>query len=150
MIEKRIRFVSSDRAEILFRFGTEPSALAKKLGLKKVVVVEASERVSFDSGQATLKPEWKPILQRLAGVLQTYFTGADVFVCGHTDSTGSEAFNNRLSNDRARSVAKVLEDEGIAKGRLKVQGFGKHYPLEGNDTSAGRAANRRTELVLPQ
>jgi outer membrane protein OmpA-like peptidoglycan-associated protein len=150
VIEKRIRFVSSDHAEILFRFGTEPSALARKLGLRKVVVVEASERVSFDSGKAVLKPEWKPILERLAKVLETYFPGTDVFVCGHTDSTGSDGFNMRLSQDRARNVAKVLEDEGIKKESLKVQGFGKAFPIEGNDTPAGRGANRRTELVLPQ
>ena len=150
VVEKRIRFVSSDHAEILFRFGSEPSALARKLGLTRVVVVESSERVSFDSGQAVLKPEWKPILQRLAKVLETYFAGKDVFVCGHTDSTGSDGFNMRLSQERARNVARILEEEGITKERTKVQGFGKHFPVDTNENPAGRAANRRTEIVLPQ
>ena len=150
VVEKRIRFVSQDKAQVFFRFGTEPSALAKKLGLTKVLVLENSEKISFDSGQSVLKPEGIPVLQREAGMLKAYFPTVDIFVCGHTDSTGSDSLNLKLSLERARSAAAVLTSEGVPKERMKVQGFGKEYPIESNDTPAGRAVNRRTEFVLPQ
>ncbi len=150
VVERRIRFVSQDKAQVFFRFGTDPSALARKLGLTKVLVLENSEKISFDSGQSVLKPEGIPVLQREAAILKAYFPTVDVFVCGHTDSTGSDSLNLKLSLERARSAAAVLSGEGIPKERMKVQGFGKEYPIDSNDTPAGRAVNRRTEFVLPQ
>ncbi len=148
--EKRIRILSPERAQIVFRFGTEASEIAKKLGLAKVLVFDYSEKVSFDVGRSELKPEGLPVLNRQADILKKYFPNVDVFVCGHTDSTGSDALNLRLSLDRARVVASFLEARGLARERLKPQGFGKEYPIESNATPEGRAVNRRTELVLPQ
>ncbi len=150
VMEKRIRFVSQDRAQLTFRFGTDPSALSKKLGLTKVLVLENSEKISFDSGKSVLKEEGIPVLQREAAILKTYFPTVDVFVCGHTDSTGSDSTNLKLSLERARSAAAILSAEGVPKERMKIEGFGKEFPVDSNDTPAGRAANRRTEFVLPQ
>jgi len=148
--EKRVRILSPDKAQLVFRFGTEASAVAKKLGLTKVLVFDYSEKVSFDSGRSELKPEGLPVLNRQAEILTGYFPGVDVYVCGHTDSTGGDDLNLALSLDRARVVSDYLVARGVPKERLKVQGFGKEYPNDTNETPAGRANNRRTELILPQ
>lgn len=148
--EKRVRILSPDKAQLVFRFGTEASAVAKKLGLAKVLVFDYSEKVSFDSGRSELKPEGLPVLNRQAEILTGYFPGVDVYVCGHTDSTGGDDLNLALSLDRARVVSDYLVARGVPKERLKVQGFGKEYPNDTNETPAGRANNRRTELILPQ
>ena len=148
--EKRIRILSPERAQLVFRFGAEASAVAKRLGLAEVLVFDYSEKVSFDSGRSELKPEGLPILDRQAEILKRYFPNVDVFVCGHTDSTGGDDLNLALSLDRARVVSDVLVARGVPAERLKVQGFGKEYPNDTNETPAGRANNRRTELILPQ
>lgn len=147
--ERRIRFLSPQKARVSFRFG-EPGPLAKRLGLARVLIFDFSENVSFDSGRAELKPDGLAVLEKQAEMLRTSFAGVDVFVCGHTDSTGSNDLNLRLSLDRAQAVAGFLAGKGVPPGRLKPQGFGKEYPVETNGTPEGRAANRRTELVLPQ
>ncbi len=148
--EKRVRILAPDKAQLVFRFGADASAVAKKLGLTKVLVFDYSEKVSFDSGRSELKPDGLPVLNRQADILKTYFPQVEVFVCGHTDSTGGEDLNLKLSLDRARVVTDYLVARGVPKERLKVQGFGKEYPNDSNETSAGRANNRRTELILPQ
>ena len=148
--EKRVRILSPEKAQLVFRFGTEASAVAKKLGLAKVLVFDYSEKVSFDSGRSELKPDGLPILNKQADILTSYFPKVDVFVCGHTDSTGGDDLNLALSLDRARVVSDYLIARGVPKERLKVQGFGKEYPNDSNETAAGRANNRRTELILPQ
>ena len=124
--------------------------VAKRLGLTRVVVFDYSEKVSFDVSRSELKPEGLPILDRQAEILARYFPNVDVYVCGHTDATGGEDFNLQLSIDRARVVADRLSGRGVPHERLKVQGFGKEFPNDTNETPAGRANNRRTELVLPQ
>ena len=148
--EKRVRILAPDKAQLVFRFGADASAVAKKLGLTKVLVFDYSEKVSFDSGRSELKPDGLPVLNRQADILKTYFPQVEVFVCGHTDSTGGEDLNLKLSLDRARVVTDYLVARGVPKERLKVQGFGKEYPNDSNETSASRANNRRTELILPQ
>jgi outer membrane protein OmpA-like peptidoglycan-associated protein len=148
--EKRVRILSPDKAQLVFRFGTEASAVARKLGLAKVLVFDYSEKVSFDSGRSELKPDGLPVLNKQADILKSYFPNVDVFVCGHTDSTGGDDLNLALSLDRARVVSDYLVARGVPKERLKAQGFGKEYPNDSNETPAGRANNRRTELILPQ
>lgn len=148
--ERRVRILSPDRAQLVFRFGTEASEVARRLGLAKVLVFDYSEKVSFDSGRSELKPDGLPILDKQADILKGWFPDVDVYVCGHTDSTGGDDLNLALSLDRARVVSDYLAARGVPAGRLKVQGFGKEYPNDSNETPAGRANNRRTELILPQ
>jgi outer membrane protein OmpA-like peptidoglycan-associated protein len=148
--EKRVRILAPDKAQLVFRFGSSASEVAKKLGLTQVLVFDYSEKVSFDSGKSELKPDGLPILNKQAEILTSYFPNVDVFVCGHTDSTGGDDLNLKLSIDRARVVSDYLVARGVPKERLKAQGFGKEYPNDSNETTAGRANNRRTELILPQ
>lgn len=150
VVEKRIRFLSQDQAEILFVFGAGRSTMGRTLGLPKILVFDYGAGVTFDLNQASLKPGFLPLLERQAGLLKTHFQGLDIFVCGHTDSTGTQERNLSLSLDRARAVSSDLSGRGVPAERLKIQGFGSQYPVTGNDTEQGRALNRRTELILPQ
>ncbi len=148
--EKRVRILAPDKAQLVFRFGADASAVARKLGLTQVLVFDYSEKVSFDSGKSELKPDGLPILSKQDEILKGYFPKVDVYVCGHTDSTGGDDLNLKLSLDRARVVSDFLVARGVPQERLKVQGFGKEYPNDTNETPAGRGNNRRTELILPQ
>jgi outer membrane protein OmpA-like peptidoglycan-associated protein len=151
VIEKRIRILSPETAQVIFRFGKEASPLAKKLGATRLLVFEYSEKVSFDVGKSDLKPEALPILNKQKEILNTYFPAAKAFVCGYTDATGGDDLNLKLSLERANAVFNYLSAAGgVSKTRLEPRGFGKEFPIDTNGTPAGRAANRRTEVVLPQ
>lgn len=83
----------------------------------------------------------------LANNLNDY-PNSTVIVVGHTDSTGAAAYNQNLSERRAGSVAAVLRSEGVASSRLRTQGQGEAQPVASNNTSAGRAQNRRVEIII--
>jgi outer membrane protein OmpA-like peptidoglycan-associated protein len=149
-VEKRVRILSPEKAEVVFRLGSDgPSPLARRLGLTRILVFEYAESVSFDSAQSTLRPESFPVLDKQAEILNVYFPGTVATVCGFTDSTGSDDLNDRLSLARADAVVTYLSGRGVAPARLKGRGFAKEFPIAPNDTPEGRARNRRTEVVLP-
>ncbi len=148
--EKRIRFLSPERAEVRFLFGKNQSPLARSLGLSKVLVFDYGEGITFAVDQHELRPEFTVLLERQAEMLKAYFTGLDIYVCGHTDSSGNPSHNLALSLARAQTVADFLVAQSVPRSRMKVQGFGSAFPLAGNDTVVGKALNRRTEIVLPQ
>ena len=150
LVEKRIRITSTDRVEVIFRFGTERSAIADALGLTRVVIFDYSERTTFETDRWNLNSRFLPMLEQQAEILNTAFSGLDVFVCGFTDATGTAEHNLDLSLKRAEAVSDFLATHGIDRGRLKTQGFGEDYPLASNTTPDGRGLNRRTEIVLPQ
>jgi outer membrane protein OmpA-like peptidoglycan-associated protein len=149
-VEKRVRFLAQDRAEVVFVFGAGKSDMAKALGLTRILVFDYGAGVTFELNRSDLKSDFLPLLERQAALLRTRFPSLDVYVCGHTDSLGTQDFNLSLSLARARSVAADLEARGVPRARLKTQGFGSAYPVAPNQTETGRALNRRTELVLPQ
>jgi outer membrane protein OmpA-like peptidoglycan-associated protein len=103
--------------------------------------------VLFDTGSSTLKPGADRSLQQVAAYLSSN-TKAKVMVEGHTDSVGDDAFNQRLSEQRAQSVAARLGFMGVDASRIAASGLGEAYPVTGNDTSAGRQQNRRVEIVF--
>jgi outer membrane protein OmpA-like peptidoglycan-associated protein len=149
-VEKRVRILSPERAEVVFRLGSEgPSPLARRLGLTRLLVFEYAEKVSFDSGKAELKEEAFSVLDKQAEILIRYFPKTEASVCGFTDSTGSDDLNDRLSLARADAVVAYLESRGVPPARLKARGFGKEFGIAPNDSPEGRARNRRTEVVLP-
>lgn len=76
------------------------------------------------------------------------YPNSTVIVVGHTDSTGGAAYNQRLSERRAGSVAAVLRSEGVASARLRTQGQGEAQPVASNATASGRAQNRRVEIII--
>ena len=101
----------------------------------------------FDFDKATLRPESIEILDAAVATLGEHGTIA-VEVAGHTDSIGSEAYNEDLSDRRAKVVYDYLLDNGIATDRMTWKGYGESSPIATNDTDEGRAKNRRTELVI--
>ncbi len=151
IVEKRIRIVTPDKAVVAFRLGKDGvSPVAKKLSLTRVLVFEYSEKVCFDSAKADLKPDAIPVLARQAEILNRYFPKSQVYVCGYTDSTGSDAFNEKLSLQRAETVRNFLVNQNVDPARLKTEGFGKQFEVAPNTTAEGRALNRRTEVILPE
>ncbi|KMQ51517.1 OmpA domain protein [Chitinispirillum alkaliphilum] len=103
--------------------------------------------ILFDIGKATLKPELKTSLARIAGILIVY-RDIQVLVEGHTDNVGSNDFNMRLSRQRADNVKNFLIGQGVCSGRLSSEGYGFHRPVGDNSTEDGRRQNRRVDLVI--
>lgn len=103
--------------------------------------------ITFDVNRSEVKASFYGTLNAVAKVLEEY-DQTGISIEGHTDSTGSDALNQRLSEARATSVAAYLQGQGISSARIQTAGFGPRYPIAGNDTEEGRALNRRVELTL--
>jgi outer membrane protein OmpA-like peptidoglycan-associated protein len=149
-VEQRVRFLPGGQVELKFLFGEGRSDMAKALGLNRVLVFEYAAGLTFEVDQADLRASTFPLLNRQAKLLNGSFKDILVNVCGHTDSTGSQDHNLDLSVRRAKAVLEYLASQGVAKERLRPQGFAAAYPLAPNATEEGRALNRRTEVVLAQ
>jgi outer membrane protein OmpA-like peptidoglycan-associated protein len=103
--------------------------------------------INFAYDSATVQPQFQRTLDQVAGVLGEYNrTYVDVY--GHTDSTGSDAYNQGLSEQRARSVADYLSGHGVQAARIGTRGFGETQPIDSNETEEGRAKNRRVEIKI--
>lgn len=111
------------------------------------ILVSLPDGVTFDTSSYMLKPEFRPTLTDVANSL-TQYPNSLVDVLGHTDSTGSSAYNQTLSENRARTVANFLTSQGVASTRVRSQGFGMTMPVASNDTPEGRAKNRRVEIKI--
>ena len=103
--------------------------------------------VLFDSGKYTLRPAAREKLAKLAGIVLGH-PGLRLAAEGHTDSTGSPEFNQKLSVKRAESVAEYLNSQGVPRDSLSASGFGDTKPMAQNNTAAGRQQNRRVELIV--
>ena len=112
-----------------------------------VIKLNLPDGVTFDFARYELKPQFYPALNTVAGTLREYHQTI-VEVSGHTDSVGSDAANQTLSERRANAVAAYLTGQGVQQSRLEVVGMGERYPVAGNDTDSGRALNRRVEIRL--
>jgi len=101
---------------------------------------------SFDFDSAVLKAGIKAALQDIAAKIKASPGDESITIVGHTDSIGSEAYNQALSERRAQAVADYLSELGLDAGRLSIRGMGETSPVAGNDTPEGRARNRRVEI----
>ncbi len=115
-----------------------------KLEVGKTVVLN---NLYFDYGKATISARSQPELKRLLDLLKTN-DHLKVEIGGHTDNKGSAEFNQRLSEQRAASVTKYLQQHGVGAARLRSIGYGLHQPVAPNDTEVNRQRNRRTELKV--
>ena len=102
--------------------------------------------LNFDTDQATLKPDAQTTIAQIIALLAQN-PDLKLAVEGHTDNAGTAAHNQQLSEARARTVVATLSAQGVAADRLKAAGFGQTRPLADNATDAGKAKNRRVELV---
>lgn len=111
------------------------------------ILVNLPDGVTFAVNSTTISPAFQATLDQIAQSLKDY-PDSLVDVYGHTDSTGSDAYNQDLSERRARSVAGYLAMRGVSSARIRSQGFGEQYPVASNDTEEGRALNRRVEIKI--
>lgn len=107
--------------------------------------VQVPNDISFAVGRAELQAALRPVLDQFAqGLDQTMV----VRIVGHTDSTGNDAINDPLSLSRARTVRDYLADRGVPTTRMEIVGRGEREPVADNGSDAGRARNRRVEILL--
>jgi len=115
---------------------------------KKEVTETFELLVQFDFDKADIKSTYKPQFDVIAGVLKES-PDKSMAVEGHTDSTGTEEYNQGLSERRAEAVVKkFIQDYGLASGRLSIEGYGESRPVAENNTAEGRAKNRRAFAVI--
>ncbi len=113
---------------------------------KNEIKVNISD-ILFDTGSYQIKPSYRNMIVKLAEIIRQY-NEVDVVVEGHTDDVGSREFNLALSENRARSVAKLLIESGVSKDKVSYVGYGPDRPLVPNTSDENRAKNRRVEVKL--
>ncbi len=123
----------------------EPSTSKAKLVGQKI---EITEKVMFEIDKATIKEESHDLLNDVATVLKDNPNIKKIRIEGHTDAQGPDIYNQRLSDDRAKSVRDFLIDAGIDENRMVAVGYGETQPLADNETAAGREKNRRVEFNI--
>ena len=111
------------------------------------IVLNMPGNVTFASGSPNINADFYGVLNAVALVLKEY-DKTTVDVVGHTDSVGSESYNQQLSENRARSVAEYLSSQGILPARLLLAGMGEAQPIASNDTPEGRTQNRRVTIQI--
>lgn len=111
------------------------------------LILSMPSGITFATDSATVQSQFRPTLDKVADVLDRYNqTYVDVY--GHTDSTGSDAYNQTLSERRAVAVADYLVSRGVEPARLETLGYGETQSIASNDTVEGRAQNRRVEIKI--
>ena len=111
------------------------------------LVLDMPSGITFDVDSSTVQPAFQTTLSQVAQTL-TQYEKTYVDVLGHTDSTGSDGYNQTLSERRASSVAGYLTSRGVQSARLATRGYGESQPKASNLDESGRAANRRVEIRL--
>jgi outer membrane protein OmpA-like peptidoglycan-associated protein len=111
------------------------------------LILNIPSGITFGYNSSAVQPQFQRTLDQVADTLSQYNqTFVDVY--GFTDSTGSDSYNQQLSERRAVSVADYLAAHGVQAARIGTRGFGESNPVASNDTEAGRAANRRVEIKI--
>lgn len=134
---------------------TQEAELRKQLRSTGVSVERDGENINlvmpgnitFPTASSNLKSEFYGVLDSVALILEE-FDKTIIAVSGHTDSVGSDAYNQKLSEQRAQSVANYLQGKKVQPARFEVIGFGESNPIADNATADGRSLNRRVELTL--
>ncbi|MCU1239465.1 MAG: OmpA/MotB domain protein [Candidatus Acidoferrum typicum] len=144
--DMKLKDAVRDREELRARLLQQFSLILETRDTARGLVVNMSD-VLFDSGKFTLRPLAREKLAKISGIVLAY-PSLKLAVEGNTDSIGTEAFNQELSEHRAQGVRSYLTQQGIPESSTTATGFGKTRPIASNDTSEGRQQNRRVELVV--
>lgn len=113
------------------------------------LILNMPANVTFPVNSAAIQPQFQETLLTVANTLSEY-EKSYIDVYGHTDSTGTDQYNQSLSERRASSVANFLSNSGVQRARMETRGYGESQPVATNSTEEGRSANRRVELkVVP-
>ena len=111
------------------------------------IILNMPGNITFGSNSAAVNPNFEDVLTSVGLVLKEY-DKTYVDVLGHTDTSGSDFYNQALSERRAQSVATVLSNEGIIAERFVIKGLGEDYPIADNNNEQGKSLNRRVEIAL--
>ena len=114
---------------------------------EETLKLNVSSETSFDHNSADIKSGFRNSLDKVADVIAEYESTA-VHVIGHTDSSGSDSYNQQLSEKRASSVSRHLSRNGVTRTRMRMSGRGENQPISDNASSSGRSDNRRVEIYL--
>src|SRR5215467_13359649 len=136
----------AEKAELRAQLLAQLNAVLQTNDTARGLIVNMSD-VLFDTGSYTLRPAAREKLAKISGIVLAH-PGLTLQIEGHTDSVGSDDFNQRLSEQRAGSVLDFLAEQGVSAGSMTSRGFGKTQPVATNDTAEGRQRNRRVELVV--
>ena len=135
-----------ERAEAREQLRQQLSVILETRETARGLIVNVSD-VLFDVDKATLKPGAREKLARVAGILSSH-PDLKIEIEGHADSTGSDEYNQQLSERRAQSVGAYFSQQGIGKAIVGTAGFGESRPVATNGTAAGRQQNRRVEIIV--
>lgn len=124
-----------------------PGAEVTRVGEGINVTFDENSGVHFDTEKYDINASSAATLEKLGNILNEY-PNSNILIEGHTDSSGSDAYNYTLSKKRANSVSSFLKNKGIASSRLITKWYGETQPKHDNSTSEGRAKNRRVELAI--
>jgi outer membrane protein OmpA-like peptidoglycan-associated protein len=144
--ERARQKAETERAELRTRLLQQLNQILQTRDTARGLVASMPD-VLFETGSYVLRPAARERLAKVAGILLAY-PDLRVEIDGHTDSVGSEAYNQQLSERRAASVRDYLAQQGIPIAALVSQGFGKNQPIASNASAAGRQQNRRVELIV--
>lgn len=120
---------------------------AEVIKLQDTVKVLFPEHLLFAVNSSTINPEIRPLMTRFAYALNK-FSKTNMLINGHTDNTGSKAYNLQISKERAAAAKNILVEEGVDAARMLTWGLGMANPITDNQTSEGRRKNRRVEFIL--
>jgi outer membrane protein OmpA-like peptidoglycan-associated protein len=120
-------------------------ATVERVGEGILITFESGLVFDFDS--YNLRNDTKTNLTELAGTLKKY-DDTNILIEGHTDNTGEDAYNQKLSESRAAAVENFIAAQGVENTRLTTKGYGESQPLDSNDTEAGKQKNRRVEVAI--
>jgi outer membrane protein OmpA-like peptidoglycan-associated protein len=144
--DQQLQQAVRDREELRARLLQQFNAILTTRDTARGLVVNLSD-VLFDTGQYTLRPLAREKLAKISGIVLAY-PDLRLAIEGNTDSVGSEAMNQALSEKRAGAVLDYLAGQSIPAASMTSRGFGKMQPIASNDTAEGRQQNRRVELVV--
>ncbi len=111
------------------------------------IMLDMPSGITFAFNSSDVNSQFYSVLDKVATTLNEY-NQTTINVAGHTDSVGSDSYNQKLSEQRASSVARYLQSRGVTNQRLQTYGYGESRPVDTNNTEAGRANNRRVEITL--
>ena len=144
--DQQLQQAVRDREELRAKLLQQFNAILETRDTARGLVVNLSD-VLFDTGKYTLRPVAREKLAKISGIVLAY-PDLRLAIEGNTDSVGSDAMNQTLSEKRAGSVMDYLAKENIPAASMTSQGFGKTQPIASNDTAEGRQQNRRVELIV--
>lgn len=136
----------SEKAQLRAQLLEQLNSILQTRDTARGLIVNMSD-VLFDTGSYTLKPGAREKLAKVSGIVLAH-PGLTLQIEGHTDSVGSEEFNQILSERRSDTVRDFLAEEGVPVSTMSAKGFGKSQPIASNDTPEGRQRNRRVEIVV--